>query len=82
MGFWAKVRDGFAYGLGGGLGARIGWGIGEWLATWTRRIVTLVVIGSSPALLHWCGWSPFPTEQVATTKVQSHQQQQREEKQK
>ena len=74
MGFWAKVRDGFAYGLGGGLGARIGWGLGEWIATWARRIVTLVIIGSSPALLHWCGWSPFSAEKSTSAPAKTQHQ--------
>ena len=70
MGFWAKVRDGFAYGLGGGFG----WELGSRLARWFWRVLAIVVTGGGVVLANLFGWHPGGDHKpAAQVQQQQHQ---------
>ena len=44
-GFWSMVKDGFAYGLGGGFGWTIGSELAQFLIRWIKRFVIVIIFG-------------------------------------
>ena len=51
---WQKIKDGFAWGLGGSFGARLGWELADILITWARRIILFILAGSAFGGLAMC----------------------------
>ncbi|MCP5268389.1 MAG: hypothetical protein H6943_05020 [Zoogloeaceae bacterium] len=74
MGFWRRVWAGLAYGLGGGAGWRIGTAIGDFIVTWVRRALLVVVAGGGFSVMRMCADNPFdryvdkPAAQQSTVK--------------
>ena len=82
MSFWQKVKDGFAYGLGGSFGARIGWEVADFLVTWVRRILFVLFAGTTFGGLAMCSDFKQTLEKhvdqpAKTVKQQQNQNQQR-----